>query len=171
MKRIILLQIIILQAVFSYSQDINKVVFDEKANQDIILGFCTEDGLTSEPFNEWFDLEYESYEVNKEILDQVNRDMLADINIYIVMGTWCSDSKREVPRFLKVLDYLDIFDDQLIIIGVDRNKQAEKTGVERMNIELVPTIIFYLDNNEIGRIIESPVNSLEEDMFNILSEN
>ena len=171
MKRIILVQIIILQALFSFSQGINKVVFDEKANQDIILGICNEDGLTSGSFNEWFDLEYESYEVNKDLLDQINRDMLADINIYIVMGTWCSDSKREVPRFLKILDYLDFFDDQLIIIGVNSGKQAEKTGVERMNIELVPTIIFYFDNAEIGRIIESPVNSLEEDMFKILSEN
>ena len=38
-----------------------------------------------------------------------------------------------------------------------------------LNIHHVPTVILYNNGNEIGRIIEYPVQSLEEDMVAILN--
>ena len=38
-----------------------------------------------------------------------------------------------------------------------------------LNIHHVPTVIFYKNGNEIGRIIEYPVQLLEEDMVAILT--
>ena len=46
-----------------------------------------------------------------------------------------------------------------------RPKQDELHGYE---IEYVPTFIFYREDKEIGRIIETPILSLEEDMLAIL---
>lgn len=153
-----------------YSQeDINKVVFDESSNQEIILGPCDKEGLISSPVTNWFMLEYDNYSIDEETLKSINTELLQEVEILIVMGTWCSDSQRELPRFIKIADYLTMNTGQLIIIGVDKNKKADKIPITRMNIDLVPTFIFYSEGNEIGRIVETPTESLEKDFLSILS--
>ena len=42
---------------------------------------------------------------------------------------------------------------------------------EGLNIEKVPTFIFYKNGIEIGRIIESPEKSIEKDFLKILNGN
>ena len=50
------------------------------------------------------------------------------------------------------------------VIDIDENSnRAIKNSVMS-----VPTIIIYKKGKELGRIIESPIESLEEDIFNIL---
>jgi len=39
---------------------------------------------------------------------------------------------------------------------------------DNLDILKVPTIIFYLKGKEIGRIVETPVKSLEKDMARII---
>ena len=51
---------------------------------------------------------------------------------------------------------------------MDRNKSSSGTEIQSLNIELVPTFIFYKNENEIGRIIETPEISIESDMLKIL---
>jgi hypothetical protein len=46
-----------------------------------------------------------------------------------------------------------------------KSPQGEELG---KNIQRVPTLIVYEKNKEIGRIIESPVLSLERDLLSIL---
>jgi thiol-disulfide isomerase/thioredoxin len=87
------------------------------------------------------------------------------VDITIVMGTWCSDSRREVPRFYKLFENLDFNIDDIKLINVDTKKEAEGTTVSELNIERVPTFIFKRGGEEIGRIIETPDESLEADML------
>ena len=54
------------------------------------------------------------------------------------------------------------------LINVDKNKKGKRDEIEGLAIELVPTIIFYKDEKEIGRIIETPKDTLEKDMLDIL---
>jgi thiol-disulfide isomerase/thioredoxin len=84
------------------------------------------------------------------------------------MGTWCSDSRREVPRMLKVLDIIGFPKENLSIINVDRNKKGIADEADDLNIELVPTFILYEDEKEIGRIIETPEETLEKDLVRIV---
>src|SRR5688572_27612217 len=51
----------------------------------------------------WFVREYESYQTDKATLKSL-KYALADKKIVVVLGTWCSDSQREFPRLLKVLN-------------------------------------------------------------------
>jgi uncharacterized protein (DUF1015 family) len=51
---------------------------------------------------------------------------------------------------------------------VDRTKTVEKMELE---IEKVPTFIVYRNGEEIGRIIETPIKSMEEDLYEILKNN
>jgi thiol-disulfide isomerase/thioredoxin len=153
------------------AQEINKIVFDEIAEENILLGYCDKDGFTEDDFNYWYQDEYDHYSVDIESLELLDSDSFSTVQIKVVMGTWCGDSQREVPRIIKILEQLDYNFENLTIIGVNKNKKAEGTEVDQLNIELVPTIIFYIDNKDVGRIIESVEESLEKDMIKIISGN
>ena len=170
MKKIItVIGILLLSSLHNNAQEINQIVYDDIAEQDILLGNCTKEGLVGADFNFWFSPEYDSYTIDAETLDLIDIDILLSVKIKIVMGTWCEDSQREIPRFYKIFDHLNLDYAFLKLIGVNRIKQAEGTDVDQLNIELVPTIIFYLDGMEIGRIIESPEESLEKSILKIIS--
>lgn len=171
MKKYLILFPFLLFFFVASSQDMNTVIFDEQANQEILYGFCNIEGFTSGTFNEWFQTEYDNYLVDTETLSLINQEALDSLVITIVLGTWCSDSRREFPRFYKILENLNYMFDDLTIIAVNRAKEAENTPVDKLSIELVPTIIFYKQGTEIGRIIESPVFSLEKDIQEILLKN
>jgi len=92
--------------------------------------------------------------------------------VLVFMGTWCGDSKREVPRLLSVLDYCHFRNEDLKMVMVSYRdgayKQSPKHEERGRNIFRVPTIIVYVGNKELGRIIESPKQSLEKDLLSIL---
>lgn len=159
----------IISPLFSQEEKAAKIVFDENANQDVLIGYCTTDILKASPVAYWFDSEYDSYSVDNGTLSEINPGLMPELEVLIVLGTWCSDSQREVPGFIKIAESLDMDPGQITILGVDSNKTAGKVPVSRMNIELVPTFIFYYEGDEVGRIIESPEESLERDLVKIVS--
>ena len=164
--------LILLLAITCYvfaQEEINNIVFDENANQEILFGYCDKDSLKSNMVTEWFLPEYNNYSVDEETLKSIDSELIQELEIFIILGTWCSDSQREVPRFLKITEFLNLQAGRLVIIGVDKNKEAGEILISKMNIELVPTFIFYFKDVEIGRIIESPEETLEKDMLNIIS--
>jgi len=59
----------------------------------------------SEHFKQWFNEEYESYVIDEETLSLISA-IEDEIKIECFMGTWCEDSRREVPRFYKILDQI-----------------------------------------------------------------
>lgn len=145
----------------------NQIVFDKAANQDILYGDVTVDAFNNYRFNDWYLNEYNSYISQGNIIDSIS-PLLDNVSIKIVMGTWCGDSKREVPRFINLLDNLSFNKSNLIIIGVNRSKVCPECGIDEGYVDFVPTFIFFRDNVEIGRIIESPTKSLEEDLYLIV---
>jgi len=101
-------------------------------------------------------------------MSKFNTD-LKDIRIKIVMGTWCGDSKDQVPRFFKVLDKLQYNPSDVEILSFVRKYKDKEVGAKQYNIEKIPTFIIYRNNTEIGRIIETPHLSLEKDFLEILN--
>jgi thiol-disulfide isomerase/thioredoxin len=103
------------------------------------------------------------------------KPLLKSIEISIFMGTWCKDSKREVPRFYRILDELKFKEKNLTVfalgIAPGEYKKSPNGDEKGKNILRVPTIIIKRKGTEIGRIIEYPVKSLEEDMYDILINN
>jgi tetratricopeptide (TPR) repeat protein len=154
----------------AFGQAVNQRVTAADGRQDL-LGTLTEVGLRSAPFNEWYDAGVASYQPDEQILHQLN---LSDYEITVFMGTWCGDSRREVPRLMRTLRELNYPSSQLAIIGVNRTREQFKQspGGEEAgrNIHRVPTIIVQRDGVEIGRIVESPVASIEADLHAITSE-
>lgn len=167
--RIILFLILALISTHCFAQDTNKVFIDETSGKPEYEGYLTWEVLEDSGFASWFNTEYDSYEPDTELIDYI-AEKLIQTNITVVLGTWCSDSHREVPRLLKILDYADFPDDHLTMIGVDRSKKIKgEEGKSDWEVEFVPTIIFYIDGKEIGRIVESPQETLESDIEQIIT--
>jgi thiol-disulfide isomerase/thioredoxin len=137
----------------------------------ILLGQINRAGLEKAPYADWFTPTYNQYKVDKESLSGLN---LKSTDMKIFLGTWCSDSQREVPRFYKILDELGYSSKKVEVIALDNHPDRRKTspdGSEKgWNIEYVPTFIFLKEGKEVGRIIESPMVSLEKDLKSILSK-
>ena len=150
------------------AQTLNKVVTDRKTGKEVLVGYCDREGLQGELFGSYYEEEYRSYEPDLATLAML-RKVAGQWEATIVLGTWCSDSQREVPRFYRILDEMGEDQASVFLIGVDRMKEADEVDIRDLEISLVPTFIFCRDGKEIGRIIESPAESLEKDMLSILS--
>ncbi len=135
-----------------------------------LLGYFTRQMMTRPPHSEWFQKGYDNYNVNKEAVNKLTVLSKEGVTIKIVMGSWCPDSRREVPRFMKILDTWNFPPESITFIGVDDSKFAPVGGYDKLDIQRVPTFIFYKNNIEAGRIIENPVTSLEQDMVDILTK-
>jgi len=158
-----------------YAQEKCNLLIDEKTGNPMLIGLVDKkiftDTIEYKPFSKWFNNEYKSYKIDSVIVDSLRNINIQDVNIDVVMGTWCSDSRREVPRLIKILDEIKFTEKNLRLICVDRNKSAGQIDIVDYNIKLIPTIVIKKKEKEIGRIVETPVASLEKDLLNILTQN
>lgn len=146
-----------------------KRVTDNRTKNPMLIGQGTRADFADPSFAAWFNDGYKFYKPhfkNKKVLSS----KLKEFKIKIIMGTWCSDSRREVPAFYKVLDELKYPTDKIDLVFVDRKLQASGLDKKKENITNVPTIIVSKKGKEVGRIIESPINTLESDLADILNE-
>ena len=92
----------------------------------------------------------------------------AEVTIYL--GTWCSDSRRELARLWRALDEAGVLSPaELRYIGVDRDKVEPVEWIGAETIYLVPTLIVRRQGEEIGRIVESSPNGIERDLASLLA--
>lgn len=166
MKRTVTFLCVLFCTQIALGQNINQTVKGTNG-QLKLLGQISKEGLLQEPFKTWFEKNHEDYMVNNKIVE-VFKDSLQDMKVKVFLGTWCGDSKREVPRFYKVMEAANFPMDQMEVIAVDRTAEAYKqspTGEEKgLNIHRVPTFIFYKDGKEVNRIVEYPKATFEHDI-------
>jgi thiol-disulfide isomerase/thioredoxin len=146
-----------------------KDIFAEQSTW--LLGYFNPERLTHEPYSAWYIKGYDEYQINTEAINKLFELDKSSITIKIVMGTWCPDSRREVPRFMRILDLWQFPVAKVTFIGVDDAKLSPVGEYNKLDIQRVPTFIIYKNNIEAGRIIENPVTSLEQDLVNILARN
>ncbi|MDZ7635237.1 MAG: hypothetical protein U5L72_12745 [Bacteroidales bacterium] len=56
------------------------------------------------PHSSWYVSGYSDYQPDEAFMDELKQTDISDLTITIVLGTWCPDSRREVPRFMKIID-------------------------------------------------------------------
>lgn len=166
--RVFIAGILLLLSIPAIAQELNQRGIDPKNQKEMLVGACDRSGLTTAPFAEWFNKEYAEYKIDTASLDLV-KPLMKGIKVVLVMATWCSDSRREVPRFYKILDYMAVKAKKMQVFSVDREKKAGVFPVDSYKATYVPTFIIYKKDKELGRIIESPAESLEKDLLKILS--
>lgn len=155
------------------AQSLNLEVVNE-GETPFLLGKIDKSGLEGENYASWFTKNYEDYNPNSTITTSILQE-LKSYSITLFLGTWCGDSKQEVPKLYKVLEACDFPMDQLTVIAVSRKpnmyKQSPEHEEKGLNIHRVPTVIFYKNGKEVNRIVEHPVKSFEEDIKNIITKN
>jgi thiol-disulfide isomerase/thioredoxin len=118
----------------------------------------------------WFPIGYKRYVPEAPPLAAVKPDA-KDLRFVLFIGTWCSDSKAEVPKMYKIFDELAVLPGKIELYGVDRMKKSGDGQAEKYGVTKVPTLIVYSGSKEIGRIIEQPREGIEEDLRVMLEKS
>jgi hypothetical protein len=164
-----LLSAIFILPVIVFSQEMNTIYKDPKLNEDILYGNCNRAGLEKGEFGSLFEQYYKIYEPDMEVIAKL-KPLQEGVEILIILGTWCSDSQEQVPKFFKVLDKIRFPKKSVQMICVSSAKEAGTVDLVNYSIQKVPTFIVYRRGREIGRIIETPYSTLENDLLMFFSE-
>lgn len=152
---------------------INSLTIGFSQNQDskpMLLGCIERSSFNEKPFSDWFNEGYNLYQLDSATLMSIPKDSLTNLNITLVFGSWCPDSQAEVPIFFKICDFLNIPQENIKIIGVDRTKDIDPICSETEMIEFVPTYFFYIHGKLVKKIVEHPEDTFEA-IFSSLFKN
>jgi tetratricopeptide (TPR) repeat protein len=172
---IILLSIIYISITACHSQKntqsatTNPKIIDTRGNR-MLLGKSKREQLRGAPFGQWFNQNYSDYQIDTVIANAL-RPQLKNKRFVIFMGTWCGDSRDEVPKIYKLLDYCGVPDAQIQLINLSVYDSVYKQSPNReergLNIHRVPDLLVYEKQTELGRVVEKPVISWERDLLAI----
>ncbi|MCX8490833.1 MAG: thioredoxin family protein, partial [Cyclobacteriaceae bacterium] len=153
---------------------LSHILFAQKMDADL-LGICSISQLEKDPYSRWYTQNFDAYTPNTQVVEALKKTNSLKYNIKIFFGSWCGDSKRELPKMIKLLEKLSFPQKNLTLIGVDDSTEVYKQSPQRqeagMNIFRVPTFIIYENNREVGRIVEYPAETMERDLLKIFSKN
>ena len=153
---------------YSYSQEIN---FYKNAEGDTHLcgefpvSYLEHDSL----YSIWYTKNYSELKLPEKKLKIKSKLKNTSVDIYL--GTWCGDSKKWVPRFVKLWDELRLKRNQLRFIALYDDEARYKSGPngeeKGIQIHRVPLFIFKSKDVEYARIVEAPKNDLVTDVAQI----
>ena len=153
---------------FAFAQSPSNYLND-RVESNLCVPFQIEAIKKDRLYASWFHKNYTAIEAPSNIPKWVEK--LEETSVEIYMGAWCGDSKKWVPRFLKLWDAyeLDRSKPQFIALyNTDEKHKQEPNGEEKgKKIHRVPTFIFKRDGAEFARIVESPRNVLKTDLQQI----
>ena len=133
-----------------------------------LIGYAQKSDFLKKQYKGWFEHHYKNYKPEKEIVKKIKKN-LRGVSVMCFMGTWCGDSKRETPRFYKIMEQAGFdFEKNFKLIAVNRLKKTPDNLQANHNIIRVPTFIFYKRGEELGRYVEYPRESMEKDILKIL---
>ncbi len=108
---------------------------------------------------------YDNYKPDEKVINKIDA-LNKEFEVEIYLGTWCKDSKSNVPKLIKILKAIRRAKVRYFAILW---RKAERSEIYKLkDIKRIPTIIFYSKEKEIGRIIENPKKTLEKDTFEII---
>jgi thiol-disulfide isomerase/thioredoxin len=114
-----------------------------------------------------------AYTPDITVIEMMKSYVRAGDRVEVYMGTWCEDSEREVPKFLRISDDLKSqfgVDLPVKFVAVDRSKQQPAKLLEGKHLAKVATFIYYRGDQELGRIEERPTALFEDDLLAIAAK-
>ncbi len=111
-----------------------------------------------------------TYKPDAASLKRLTSLITPEISFRLIAGTWCDDSREEMPRLFPLLTASGVNTDAVEIWGVSRSKREPTAIVQTNAIEYVPTLVVMRSGKEIGRIVEHPKTSWEADLQAILQQ-
>lgn len=167
--KIFIVSLISICMIFQLSaQYADGVLTDTLTGERMLYGEFDELVILENEFGDWYTSGYEHYEPLLDTIISLKEYLADEYQYIIVLGSWCPDSRREVPAMVKVLNLAGVEMSSVRFIGVDHRKQAPVVFLEELQIEKVPTLIVFKGEEEKGRIVETPEVSIEDDLLQIL---
>lgn len=149
------------QAQFTYEVD-----KDPETGKTMFIGKCSFDDLSEEASFDWMSLIGDTYNPNSETVETLKK-ILPQYHFVIFMGTWCEDTRELLPKLYKTL-LLSRCYTNYTMYALDRNKQSPAHKEQEYRVSNLPTIIVQKDGKEIGRIVETISEPIEEVLLKIV---
>lgn len=140
----------------------------EAVEAEDLLGKIKIEDLEQPAFQDWYQSSYKSLTAEKATLNEIEKH-IHDYDIKLFMGTWCSDSQRVVPQFIRLLEKVNYNENNLEMYALDENKQSPLKIEEEYDIQYVPTIIFMKNGEEVNRFVEFAQESIAQDVAKIVN--
>ncbi len=114
----------------------------------------------------WKSYSAENYIPEDDLLGAINTLANSDDVSFLFFGaSWCPDSETEMPKVFKLFKRAGVSFEKIKLFGLSLKKD-EPAGIARAyNIERVPTLVMLQGGKEIGRIVEFPKKTWEEDLL------
>lgn len=141
---------------------------DNRGNKHLVGPIKVTDLRQDTTYSGWFNKSYEAISLSGTSSPWTKN--LDDVTVKIFLGTWCGDTKRDMPRFIRVWNDLGLDPDKLELIALyngEKTKQGPNGEEKGMGIHRVPTFVFEREGKEIARIVEDPVTDFETDLAQI----
>lgn len=106
---------------------------------------------------------YQRHSPRLELVAQIAQT-LPEAHMLVFSAFWCPDCRRNVPKMAKIAEHLP---------GWTFELHADEDPIvnQEYKVKAIPTFVVYVNNREIGRIVENPVlGSLEEDLLAIVTQ-
>jgi thiol-disulfide isomerase/thioredoxin len=135
---------------------------------ETLIGEITAEQLTSN--FKAFDYTDKKHLLSEETIIQLTK-IKDTYTIKAFFGTWCHDSEREIPALLDIIEAAQNPNLQLSLIALDMDKEDPKGLAKQYQVKYTPTIVIEAKGKELGRIVERPDNSLEDNILSIINSS
>jgi len=138
-----------------------------KKNDIVITGKIQHKVMMEEDLFKWYANGVNNYVVNDSLVGLI-RPYSTKTGVLVFAGNWCSDTKELLPKVVKVLIAAGFKPEEFEFQLLDKQKKSTNFNAKAMQVNYVPTIIFYINGLEKGRIIETINKTAEEEILKIL---
>jgi len=111
-----------------------------------------------------FQSKYQEYTPSEEAIARL-RSIKQPLTLWLVYGTWCHDSEREVPLIIKLLKQANNPNLTLHLVDVGYDKKVKGELGQSLKIRYTPTLIVTGESkHELLRIVERPQLTWDQDI-------
>jgi thiol-disulfide isomerase/thioredoxin len=140
---------------------------ETKKEEAVLVGPATREQIEAAS-PDWVQAEVESHPDAEAAKALAAVEPGAEVTVF--HGTWCGDSRREVPRLWRAIDEAGgAVPFKISYIAVDRQKKEPAGAVGESDVHYVPTFIVHRDGHEVGRIVEEAPHGIEHDLADLLT--
>ena len=132
-------------------------------HQTVTIGEVSQAQLMAK--HKYFQQSFRAFQLTEMEISEI-KSWPNDLHVEVYFGSWCHDSQREVPKFLKIIAQSSSLSYRLI--GLDYDKSEPSGMAKDHQIKYTPTFVIYQHDQEIGRIIERPMVTLIADISAML---
>jgi transcriptional regulator with XRE-family HTH domain len=147
---------------------IPKEMQSKPAMHTVLMGYIKIEDLLQQ-FSQYAS-KRDGYSPDQEMIHKIT-DLHADVSIICFFGTWDTLSAEIVPKLLRIQQMSVLSQDSLKLFAVGREMKDDSGLVKHHRIQGIPTIVFFYQGHELGRIVGSPNKHLESLILEIVEKS